>query len=391
MVENGMNLPIDSHMSPRMPMLVSEQQMLEEIEAFLLLDTHQADHHSTPCPMPPMNYHHILANHEPTSHHPLSNNQNQMPEISPQFTGYYPYVRIPPPMPPIYVHSMPLPIPFLPQQLPPFMATTITPIPIVSGNVPPINYTPRGFRFSGNNTIIQNNIAASRVITPLQVPPGAQHNIFNTYCQMKMIASTSTYGVGGASASNIAAQGGGASFCCPYNNPPVNLQFSSIPPVVNSSSPRATSIILPDHILPKVEETISITHASVAANGNGSNDTDNAIDADAVDGQQQHQEQEPIASHDLNVVDGNFCAEVAAATSLGEDNYDIGWDEFEIAKFFEDIMIDDDPVPLPDTTSSTGNLLPLASDMPDLKGFGNEPCLSNNDIISSTRTKRRCD
>jgi hypothetical protein len=179
-----------------------------------------------------MNYHHILANHELTSHQFPSNNQSQMPQFSPQLTRYYPHVRIPPPMTPIYAHNMSSSsVQCLPQQSPPaFMATTVTPVSIVSGTVPPINHMARGFELFGNNTNtnIHNDIAAFGVMTLWQVPPEAHHSTFNTYCHMNMIASTPTYDVSGARTSDVAAQGG-VSFHFPYNNPPVTSQFSSMP------------------------------------------------------------------------------------------------------------------------------------------------------------------
>lgn len=65
-----------------------------------------------------------------------------------------------------------------------------------------------GFGFSGNNTGIHNNISSWNLMTSLQVPQGAQHDTDNTYCHMNMIASTSAFGVVGASTSHVAAQSG---------------------------------------------------------------------------------------------------------------------------------------------------------------------------------------
>ncbi|KAF8667656.1 hypothetical protein HU200_052863 [Digitaria exilis] len=211
----------------------------------------------------------------------------QMTQISPQFSGYAYCVHMPSHIPPRYVHNMLLPLPFLPQQPPPFMATRVPTRPIVSGTTPPINYMADGLRSIGNNTNIRTNIYASGVITPLLVPIVEQPNILNTFHM---------------------------------NN---------------------------NHTMQEVAETRSTIQTSVVSNSNRVN-SDTSMNVDY--GQQYHHEVDTTTDRGQDVVRGNISAE-ADALSMGEDNYAIDWVEHEMPKLLEDHMIDRDCLPLPESTS----------------------------------------
>ncbi|XP_062202052.1 uncharacterized protein LOC133904587 [Phragmites australis] len=323
--------------------------------------------------------------------------QFHVPQFSPQFVGYPPYVRIPLLVPPTNFHRMPLPLPFLPQETPPLMATTVRPTPIVGGIIPPINHMARGLGFFGNNIntttnnntpsnfAMSNNVAASCVMAPpLQACAGAIPNVPNTYCFMNLTSTSATaavYGAGGASASNLAAQDGGVPFHFPYN-PPVALQFPSLPEMANSSTGPTAS-------------TGNTIHASGAADADADADADanHDVTVGVDDGPQQHQENETTADNCLNAADGSLDAVVAAANSPAENNLDIDWDDFHmpddslLSQFWEDIMMDEDPVLLPNATSTEN--LPLTGDIQDLEGFGHEPYLLDNIVSVASTSSRR--
>ncbi|CAL5097891.1 unnamed protein product [Urochloa decumbens] len=90
---------------------------------------------------------------------------------------------------------------------------------------------------------------------------------------------------------------------------------------------------------------------------------------------------------------GSLVAEVVPDTNASEDNQNINWDEVDTAddsllmKFWEDIMMNEDPA-LSLATNSTIDHVPFPRDMPELDGFGNGPYLFD-DIVSGASTSKR--
>ncbi|CAN6335792.1 unnamed protein product [Urochloa humidicola] len=93
------------------------------------------------------------------------------------------------------------------------------------------------------------------------------------------------------------------------------------------------------------------------------------------------------------VAHGSLVAEVVPATNASEDNKNINWDEVDTAddslvmKFWEDVMMNEDPAPLLDTTSTIDHV-PFPCDMPELDGFGNGPYVLD-DIFSGASTSKK--
>jgi hypothetical protein len=108
------------------------------------------------------------------------------------------------------------------------------------------------------------------------------------------------------------------------------------------------------HILP---EEVAKTASMINAYGSDNNDA--------------HQQE--WTDPDLDQVDGtlDMVAASAGATNASGDNYAASWDEFVIpddsfmSKFWEDIMMEDNPAPLPDATTSTDL---LTSGIQELEG-----------------------
>ncbi|KAK3159821.1 hypothetical protein QOZ80_1BG0051470 [Eleusine coracana subsp. coracana] len=262
-----------------------------------------------------------------SSHLPL----NQVSQFYPQFAQYPPIARVPLPFLPTNVHSTTLPFPFSLHATPPMMSTIVTPTRMVTSTmISPINYMPMGLKFFGNginttipnNFVMNNNIVASSVIThALQVCARTTTNIPITSCYMNMTnASALSYDIGSASTNGIVSS--------------------------------------------------SIQHL-----GNEMDQQEQQINIDHGQHEKQHQVEEAILNHPLDIVDGTLDGVVAStsATNVSEDNYDDYWDEFEIhndslmSNFWEDIM-EVNPASFPDATTST-DLLPSTSDMQDFEEF----------------------
>ncbi|KAJ1265680.1 hypothetical protein BS78_08G094200 [Paspalum vaginatum] len=355
----------------------------------VLLDN-QEEHNSEPCPNPTKKYRYGLENHPSTSQQQPPSHQYQMPQFTHQLTSCSSYASIrPPPLPPTNVHDMTLPLPFLPQEVPTWSATTATlPTPIVSEvMISHMNYISGDLGSFQNN--INNNVSDFGVINPPQVLLGAPPYIPNNHNFMSMVPSTCEYDIGSASTSIVAAQNGGVEFHSPCNIPN-GLQLSSPSTVANNIGPTSTSIIELNNILPRVNEAIGDIQAEGTLNTYG------MIDPEATlcvsNSQQQHQEGEAIVGADLNVVRGSLDAEVAT-TDVGRNNYDVSLEEFDMVddslldEYWDAFLLDEDPATWPDLTC-TGDVLPLHIDMPDLHGFSQEPHLLDA-IVRSASTGSR--
>lgn len=347
------------------------------------LNAHQDEHRSYPYPKPTKKRHRLLTNLPSSSCH-LPPHQNQLPQFSHQFTRYPPSVHIPPlVVPQTNGPRVPLPLASLPYEASSVIATTGTPAPVVSGIIPPTNYMGNGLGSFGNT--IKKTAASSGVMNHLKELPRALANIPNTYCYMNMVASASVYGVDSASSSNVAAQDSGMAFHCPYI-PQITLQLPSPLQTTITSAHTTTNITIENYIDVGVAATKSTIHASSTTNGNGD------IDPNAIGvGDDQHQhEEEANTSLEVNGVHGSLDAQAVAAASIGND---INWDEFDmlddslLSVVGKDIVMDEEPAPLPNTASNDDLL--LASNMSNLEGFSHEPYLLD-DIISSAGTIKRC-
>ncbi|KAF8776553.1 hypothetical protein HU200_003270 [Digitaria exilis] len=135
-----------------------------------------------------------------------------------------------------------------------------------------------------------------------------------------------------------------------------------------------------NNILVEVATTKSTIHASI--------DTNTTI---GVDGDQHQHEERTTTSLGMNSVHGSLDAQVSIVSS--STGSDINWDEFEmlddclLPEIEEDIIMDEKPTPLPNSMS-TDNLL-LASNMLDLETLSHEPYLLD-DIVSGARTNNGC-
>ncbi|CAL4898789.1 unnamed protein product [Urochloa decumbens] len=338
-----------------------------------ILNAHQEEHQSCPYPEPTKKCHDRSLTNRPSSSQHLPPHQNQLPQFSSQFTRYLPSFHIPPPMPQTYGHRVPLPLASLPHEASSILATRGTPTPIVSGIILPTNYMPNGLGSFGNTS---NNVVSSGVMNnhPLVLPRAIVK-------YMSMVASTSVYGVGSTSSSNVASRDGGVAFHCP-STPPITLQ---LPPTLQIAT--ATNITKENYMDVEVAATKSTIHASSTTNGNGDIYPNATIGVG--DGQHQHEE-EDTNSLDLNGVHGSIDAQAAAATASMSN--DINWDEFDMlddslpSVVGEDIIMDEELAPLPNNTS-TDDLL-LASNIPDFEGFSHVPYLLD-DIVSSAGTSNR--
>ncbi|CAN6351970.1 unnamed protein product [Urochloa humidicola] len=345
-----------------------------------VLNAHQEEHQSCPYPWPIKKCRDRSLTNLPSSSHHLPPHQNQLPQFSPQFTRYPSSFHIPPPMPQTYGHRVPLPLASLPHEASSVIATTSTPTPIVSGIILPTNYMPRGlgsFENTNNNTVSSGGVMNNHP----QVFPRALVNIQNTYCYMSMVASTSVYGVGSTSSSNVASEDGGVGFHCP-SIPPITLQLPSPLQITT-----AINITKENYMDVEVAATKSTIHASNTTNRNGDIDPNATIGVG--DGQHQHEE-EATTSLELNGVHGSIDAQVA--TGIASTGNDINWDEFDmlddslLSVVGEDIIMDEEPAPLPNNTST--NDLMLASNIPDFEGLSHVPFLLD-DIVSNAGTNNR--
>ncbi|CAL4891753.1 unnamed protein product [Urochloa decumbens] len=347
-----------------------------------VLNAHQEENQSCPYPESTKKCDDRSLTVRPSSSLHLPPHRNQLSRFSPQFTRYPPLFHIPPPMPQTYGHRVPLPLASLPHEASSIIATTGTPTPLVNGIILPTDYMPKGLGSFGNTS---NNTVSSGVMNNhLQVLPRALVKYMST------VASTSVYGVGSTSSSNVASGDGGMAFHCP-SIPPITLQLPS--PLQITAT--ATTITKENYMDVEVAATKSTIHASSTTNGNG----DIYPNATIGVGDGQHQrEEEDTNSLDLNGVHGSIDAQAAAATATAtatataSTGNDINWDEFDIlddslpSVVGEYIIMDEELAPLPNNTS-TDDLL-VASNIPDFEGFSHVPYLLD-DIVSSAGTSNR--
>ncbi|KAJ1265677.1 hypothetical protein BS78_08G094100 [Paspalum vaginatum] len=342
----------------------------------VLLDN-QEEHKSEPCPNPTKKCRRGLEDHPCTSQQQLPPHQYQMPHFSHQLTSCPSYVSIPPPLPPTNVHDMTLPLPFLPQEVPALMETTVTlPTPIASEVMKSsVNYMSGDLGSFQNH--INNNVSDFGVINPLQVLPGAPPYIPNDHHFMSMVPSTCEYDIGSASTSIVAAQNGGMAFHSPCNIPN-GLQLSYPSTVANNIVPISTNITELDNTLPEVIEAVGTIQAEGTPNTYGMIDFGATICV--TNSQQQHQEGETFVDPNLNNVDHESLDAEVATTDVDRNSYDISLEEFDMVddslldEYWDAFLLDRDPSPWLDPTC-TGDVLPPHIDMPDLQGFNHEPHL----------------
>ncbi|GJN06358.1 hypothetical protein PR202_ga24081 [Eleusine coracana subsp. coracana] len=134
-----------------------------------------------------------------------------------------------------------------------------------------------------------------------------------------------------------------------------------------------------------IASTNGIVSSSIQHLGNEMDQQEQQINIDHGQQEKQHQVEEAILNHPLDIVDGTLDGVVAStsATNVSEDNYDDYWDEFKIpddslmSNFWEDIM-EVNPASFSDATTST-DLLPSTSDMQDFEEvFQHESYLFND-------------
>ncbi|TVU49869.1 hypothetical protein EJB05_01208, partial [Eragrostis curvula] len=326
------------------PSIILESDIAEAIATtesydFLkdILHAYQMEKSSTPCSKPTKK--HYKSIYQPsTSCHPPP---HQVPQFHlPQFSHYPPIVRSPLPLPLTNIHPMPLPFPcpFPLQEAYPLMSTTMTPTPIVRPAMSPINYTARGLGFFGNGTnftipsnfVVNNIIASGAMNYPLQVYAGATPSIPGTFFYINNMtnAFAPSYDVGTSNSNMIA------------HDQRMTIEL--------------------DDTSPEVAKTTCTTHVLSTANENDNIDLEDNLGIEDGQQQQQHQVEDTIFNHPSNALDGTLDAVVAGAgaSNAGEDNFDINWDDFEIAdeswlsKFWEDVMIEENPSPLLEVTST---------------------------------------
>jgi nuclear transcription factor Y gamma len=348
-----------------------------------VLNAHQDEHRSCPSPKPAKKRHDRFLTNLPSSSRHLHPHQNQLPQFCPKFSKYPPLVHIPPSVPQTYGHRIPLPLASPPHEASSVIATTVTPTPVVSGIIPPTNCMANDL-VSFGNTI--NNIAASGVMNHMEKLPRALANIPNTYRYMNMVASASVYGADGASSTNNgAAEDSTVAFHFPYI-PQITLQLPPPLQMAMTSTHNSNNITIENYIDLEVAATKITIPASSTSNGNGDIDP-NAI---GVCGDQHQHEEEANTSLEVNGVHGSLDAQVGVAASMGND---INWDGFEmlddslLPMVGKDSIMDEEPAPLPNTTSNDDLL--LTGSISDLEGFSHEPYLLD-DIISGAGTSKRC-
>jgi len=287
-----------------------------------------------------------------------------------------------PHLPPINVYQMPLPLAFAPQEYLLMPTTTITPTSIMSETIPPMTCTTRGLDFFGNNIV-----ATSSAMTSLQLPPEALPNIQNN--NMSRITSTDTCCVGNSNTRNVNAQDGGITLHYPYA-PQISFQLSSPSPLSNSGAHISIDISELKH------RRHDFTHIKNTSHVYQVNSTSNAIDQKSNigsdDGQQQDRGEESDVSNHQNIMHETLDAKLISTTNVSKDDRkNINWDEIDmaddslLARFWEEVMMDEDLAHLP-TATSTSDHVPLPFDR--LHEFGQEPYLLN-DIITFASTSGR--
>ncbi|KAL6846920.1 hypothetical protein ACP4OV_022773 [Aristida adscensionis] len=323
----------------------------------------------------PSKKHHRSNDQQPTSRHRFSL-QYQVPQFGPQFVRYVPHV--PTPLPPTNpnLHSMPLPFPFLQQQAPLMMASTITPTPFPNGAMPSINYMARGLGFFKNNINTRinnvNNVVVSSVMIPLQ---GALPNIPNTPLNMTSVVAATDDGHS-VSTSIIATHDEGLAF--------------HLPSQTNSNGTWTATSINEWNNIASENTNCNIIYAAGCSIDDGNIDLIGTI---SVDDDEQHLEQEAVTDHHLNAGQESLDVEaeiIYATTGACGTNYSINQDEVEITngplmdKFWDDLLVKED-VPLPHAASTDDIPQLCSSNMEDLEGFNNhETYLLEETLLSSS-------
>ncbi|CAD6268042.1 unnamed protein product [Miscanthus lutarioriparius] len=318
-----------------------------------VLCKHQGEHNSAHHPKSIKKRNHNRLTDQPQTSGHRRSHKYPMPQFISQSARYPPFAL--PPLPPTNDYHVPLPLRFLPQEACPLMATTVTQTPVLGG---PIHHLP--------------NIANEGY--------------------MSTTPSMDTYYVESASKNNVVSQDGDVTFHYPFV-PPVAWELSSIPLVANSNGPISTGITELNHTKLLVAHTGNTTHASPIANANDGIDPKATISVNDGELQGQPEISNSIVAHHLNVMRGRLDTEVVSTTNLnGRNNGHINWDETDMAddsllmEFWEDVMMDEDRSPLPDTTSTVG-IVPVPCDKPELEGFDPESYLVD-DIISGESTSK---
>ncbi|KAL6638404.1 hypothetical protein ACP70R_023899 [Stipagrostis hirtigluma subsp. patula] len=305
----------------------------------------------------PTKKHHRPTDQQSTSRHPFLH-EYHLPQFGSQFAEYASPIPISP-LPPTNVHPIPLPFPCLPQQAPPLMAATVTPIPIMNGTISPtVNYMARDLGFSGGintrntnlnapgDVVVCNNIVDSSVVTPRQVYAGAMPTIHNgCYYMNTTNAFYATYGVGGTATS--------------------------------SNGHTTTSIIEINHSLPEATKTRNSIHGSGSAINNSIIDLGDSIGVN--DSQRYLYHEETITGQCL--MHENLDVEVVATTGVGGNEGDMDIvNGLLMDKFWNDVLRNEDP-PVDDLPQLSCNIL-----INDLKGFNNHEWYLFEDIISGNTT-----
>ncbi|CAD6246815.1 unnamed protein product [Miscanthus lutarioriparius] len=274
-------------------------------------------------------YHHMLTSQSSTSLE-SSLDQYQMTQFIPQSTRYNPFICIPQPLPPTNnANPMHLPLPLPPQRACPIMATPIRPTPIVSGSFPPMTYMTKGLWFL--RKCISNNDAALGLMTPQQA-----YSVSTTQYSKQLLHGDMT-----------------------FHFPHVPLK-----PFQLSSSSTVDSIV--STIYTDIAE-LNNTKLDVTHIGNSTHGINPETTFNVDDGEQKHMGDETTAANHMNVVHGELDAKVVTTTNVGADDNNINWDEIDMAnnsmlmEFWKDVMMEEESTPLP-ATISTDDLILLPSE-----------------------------
>ncbi|PVH61536.1 hypothetical protein PAHAL_3G056500 [Panicum hallii] len=281
-------------------------------------------------------------------------------QFIPQSTDHSPTVHIPPHLAATNIYQMPIPVLLPPQEHLLTATTTVTPTSIMSEMIPPVTCTTRGLEFFGNNIV-----ATFGAMTSLQVPPEALANIQNNN---NMSTVTNTCFVSNPNTSNVNAQDGGVTLHYPCAHQ-ISFQLSSPSPLTNSGAHISTGIAELKH------RRQDFAHIKNTSHVYGVNGATNTIDQKS----------------NISVDDD---AEVIATTNMSKGkNNNINWDEIDmaddslLARFWEDIMMDED-LAHASAATSTNDLVLLPFDILQHDGFGHELNLLD-DIVSIASTGER--
>ncbi|RLN30337.1 hypothetical protein C2845_PM05G07580 [Panicum miliaceum] len=347
-----------------------------------VLHAHHEEHYSASHAKSTKKSFHIKFTNQPSTSSQPHFDQYPTKQFIPQLADHSPAVHIPPHLAATNIYQMPIPVPLPPQGHLLMATTTVTPTSIMSETIPPMTCTTRGLEFFGNNTV-----ATFGAMTSLRVPPEALPNIQNNN-NMSTVAYTDTCFVSNSNTSNVNAQDGSVTLHYPCAHQ-ISFQLSSPSPLTNSDAHISTDIVELKH---RRQDFAHIRNTSHVSGVNGAtNIIDKKSNIGVDDAQQQDQGEESDVGNHQNVMHGTLDAEVIATTNMSKgDNNNINWDEIDmaddslLARFWEDVMMDEDLAYVPAATSNN-DVVPLPFDIPQHDGFGHEPYILD-DIVSVAST-----